>query len=108
MKLLTGLFVPMLVLVGCALGCGNQDQPPAPTPAAQPVVAQPETPHDAPPQQATPAPTPPEQAPIAGNDDNEPPTEADFEEDAQTEITAENLEAQVDRLAQEIGEPPAH
>jgi hypothetical protein len=45
-----------------------------------------------------------EGSPAEDGDSDGVPTDSDFEEEASAEITAENLESELDRLEKEIGE----
>jgi len=72
-----------------AFGCAKSEPPPPP--AAEP----------APPPVASVAPAPPPPSPAA-TAAAEIPTEEDFEEEAGRELTATNLEAQLDALEKEI------
>jgi hypothetical protein len=76
-----------------ALGCDRKsDPPPPPTPTVEAPTTQ------------IPPPGSPVTAPTAGPAAQvEVPTEEDFEEEAEREITAENLEAELDKLEREIG-----
>lgn len=75
---------PLAVLLLLAAGCAKDPPPPAePAPAPEPTPA-------------APAPAP---APTAESDI---PTEEDFEEEAAKEVTAANLDAQLDALEKEI------
>ena len=42
--------------------------------------------------------------PVAATDESDIPTEQDFEDEAETEITASNLETELDNLEKEIGQ----
>jgi hypothetical protein len=79
----------------CAVGCERKSEPPPPaatvaTPSTEP--AQPAAPAAAPLGAAAPAPA------------DGIPTEEDFEEQAEREISAANLEAELDKLEREIGD----
>jgi len=88
------LVILSLVLVAAVSACGNKEntaEPASPEPAE---VAPEPAPVEAPPAEDA-----------GATDEAEPPTAADFEEQAEEEITTQNLQEQVDQLAQEIGEP---
>jgi hypothetical protein len=76
---------PVAALLLLAASCAKKEEP-APAPAPEP-----------PPAATTAAPAP---APSAAVDDV--PTEEDFEEEAAKEVTAANLDAQLDALEKEI------
>ena len=85
-------WVALLTLL--VLACDRKsDAPPAPTPSS---VEAPTT--------QVPPPTPTVAIADAAAAQIDVPTEEDFEEEAQREITAENLEAELDKLEREIGE----
>lgn len=88
--------MPIIALLAAIvfMGCGKKEDA---APAAKPEKAA-EAPKDAP----TPATTPAALAGAAQDDDV--PTIADFEEAAEKDITKDNVEAEVDKLAKEIGE----
>ena len=78
-----------------AFGCDKKSEPPFPTPPVQTTSTQ----------------VPPPGSPTAAQADSasaiqadQVPTEEDFEEEAEREITADNLEAELDKLEREIGE----
>jgi hypothetical protein len=72
----------VLLLAGC-----QKEEPPAPAPPPEPTPA------------ATPAPAP---SATVADEGPTPPTEEDFEEEAAKEVTAANLDAQLDALEKEI------
>jgi hypothetical protein len=77
-----------------AVACDDKPKPAEPVPTA-PVAT------------ATPAPTPAPAATAteaAGAAVNDIATEEDFEEEAQGEISAHNMEAELDKLEKEIGD----
>jgi hypothetical protein len=82
MTIRLSLLVPALFL---AVACAKQEPPPPAEPAPEP-----------PPAATTAAPAP---APTAERD---LPTEEDFEEEAAKEVTAANLDSQLDALEKEI------
>jgi hypothetical protein len=90
---LRGYSVVLAALV--ALGCDRKsDPPPPPTPNVEAPTTQvppPGSPVAAPTTSSTAAPV-------------DVPTEEDFEEEAEREITADNLEAELDKLEREIGQ----
>lgn len=79
-----------LVVGLCLLGtgCDKAEQPAAPAPAAP---------------AATPASSGTEQ-PAVATDESDIPTEQDFEDEAENQITASNLESELDSLEKEIGD----
>jgi hypothetical protein len=82
-----------VLLALAALGCSRKSEPPPPAASVEAPTTQvppPGTPS------AVPADTAATQVEI--------PTEEDFEEEAEREITAENLEAELDKLEREIGQ----
>jgi len=74
------------------VGCDKKEEAPAAPPA------KPEKTAEAP----KPAATPAAAAPVEADDDL--PTIADFEEDAEKEIHKDSVDSEVDKLAKEIGE----
>jgi hypothetical protein len=87
--------VVLAALMGLvALGCDRKsDAPPPPTPTVEPPTTQ----------------VPPVGSPVAAPTNSaaaqvDIPTEEDFEEEAEREITADNLEAELDKLEREIGQ----
>jgi hypothetical protein len=78
--------VMTLALTACSKRAEEAPAPPAPLPAAPS------------------APTPAATDTIA-TDSADIPTEEDFEADAERRITSKNLEAELDKLEQEIGQP---
>jgi hypothetical protein len=77
-----------------ALGCNRKDESPAPP---KPTVEAPTT-QVSPPDTPTAAPANTAAAQV------EVPTEEDFEDEAEREISADNLEAELDKLEREIGQ----
>ena len=90
MKLITIVLFAMLVGVGCD---NKQDVAPA---AGTKTEKAAEAPKEAPKAAATPAPV--------AEVDEDIPTTADFEDEATKEIDNATVEAEVDKLAKEIGE----
>lgn len=91
MKIVIVSLVAALALVGC----GKKDEAPA-------AGAKPENAAEAPKEAPKAAPTPAAVAQAEPDDDL--PTVADFEEDAEKEINKDSVNAEVDKLAKEIGE----
>jgi PBP1b-binding outer membrane lipoprotein LpoB len=76
------------------VACANKDEDQAARPAAE-APAEPITPEPA---------VQDEPTPVEEGDPDEVPTDSDFEEEASADITVENLETELSRLEQEIGE----
>lgn len=91
MKIVTLALLAMLACVGC-----NNKQEAAPTPTAKPEKAA-EAAKEAPKPGTMPAAALPEE-------EDDLPTTADFEDDAETEIHKDSVDTEVDKLAKEIGE----
>jgi hypothetical protein len=77
------------------MGCSRKSDPSPPPPAASVEAPTTQVPPPGTPS-AVPADTAATQADV--------PTEEDFEEEAEREITADNLEAELDKLEREIGQ----
>lgn len=92
MKIEAIALLAAFVCVGC-----NNKQEAAPTPAAKPEKAA-EAPKEAPKPATTPA------ALAQVEEDEDLPTTADFEDDAEKEINKDSVDSEVDKLAKEIGE----
>ncbi|MEZ4227132.1 MAG: hypothetical protein R3B13_39705 [Polyangiaceae bacterium] len=84
------LFASVLVALA-AFGCEKKEEP---TPAAAPAPAA---------SIAAPSDTAGAE-PTAAADEGDIPTEEDFEDEAEQQITASNLESELDKLEKEIGE----
>ena len=88
-----------IILIACAaallaLGCDNKDAtPPAPPKQAE---AKPSTDLPRPPIAIAPS--------EAKEEDDDLPTQEDFTEEAEKDISAANVESEVDKLEKEIGE----
>ena len=83
----------LVLFILVAAGCDKKSDAPPPAPTAVGAAPTPAAPAPA----ATPITT-------ATMDGEVVPTEEDFEEEAERGITAENLEAELDKLEREIGE----
>ncbi|HMR07518.1 MAG TPA: hypothetical protein PKA88_17170 [Polyangiaceae bacterium] len=70
-------------------GCDKTEQEAAPAPAATPASAV----------ESSGA-----EQPAVATDESDIPTEQDFEDEAETQITASNLESELDNLEKEIGD----
>lgn len=91
MKIVIVSLLAALALVGC----GKKEDAPA---AGAKTEKAAEAPKEAPKAAATPA------AVAQAEDNDDLPTIADFEEDAEKEINKDSVDSEVDKLAKEIGE----
>lgn len=82
-----------VVLTAALLACSKQEPP---APAATP------TPSTPPAAVSTPAPSAVAAAPSASAATAEPPTEEDFEDEANSQVNVKTLDAQLDALEKEI------
>lgn len=91
----------MGLLGALALGCGNKADSGAPAPASNPQPAAVAT------SDATPSATPnadtPASAPAQVAAANSVPAEEDYEDKAESQISAANAKAELDKLEKEIG-----
>lgn len=89
------LSIALLVALIC-VGCGKKEDANAGAPAAKPEKA-------AEAQKDSSKPTTPH-APAITDPDEDVPTTADFEDEAEKEIDKDSVDSEVDSLAKEIGE----